>query len=654
MSDQRRTGLQPFLSDVWRPYPAASVGLRVPLLQLLACIVLFIPEKLYVFRAAIPAADAFVGSLNFKERVVLARALTFEGLTLCVACELAFLLTMYLLPTTRITLRRAVAFTWGGLFFAMSAYQLAAFLHWEHFFTYPSWAELHLTTSTGPLLASLGRLLDDRPFASMFVLFALLHSGALYAALRSSKPLNMAEIRAWVSFSAVVAGFALSGWIGPRFPLAWDITTHPIVALLYSQARMTSPKVMQVTPGSTDECSHSSFAPTADGQTAPAPRWPRPVRAEDMPHVVVLFWESIPARRVYPWNPDPKVTPRLAAMRDRLCTFDRFYSNGSLSFPSRFEFLFGEYCPMAVQNWGIRSVPFSLPEVFKHAGYRTFAIGSNNMQFSGTQQMLMQAGFDEIEEPTRYGEGYLPHVWGVDDRVAFDRLKIAIEEKHRAPLFTLVLSSTTHHPYQMNLPGFPPESLEPVDRYAAGIRFDDALIADFADWLDHRKDGRPVVFVVVGDHGEAFSEHPGVLAHGNSLYEEATHVTAFVVGRQRLGLPDHISTLGSMIDLPPTVLELAGIPAPPEYQGRSIAKSPPDGEVIAYLPYLEARLSLRDGSYTLITGLEGRKSELYDAHADPDEKRDLSRSMPERVECMRRRLASWLELQNPLWKHWFE
>jgi lipoteichoic acid synthase len=622
----------------------------VPFLQLLACIALFIPAKLYVFRAAIPAADRFVSSLSFREKVMLVRALTYEGLALCVACELLFLLTMYVLPRGKITLRRTVAFGWGGVFFLMSFYQLMAFLHWQHFFTYPSWGELTFLSTSGPLVASLGRLLDDRPFATLFVLFALLHSGALVAALKSSKPFSNGEIRAWIGLSAVIAGFALSGWVGPKFPLPWAVTTHPIVALMNSETRLGAPRTMKLMPGPEEPCD----PPPASWVTVPppAPPYPRPTRAQDLPDVVVVYWESVPARAVYPWNPDPNVTPRIAAMKDRLCLLDRFYSNGSLSFPSRFAFLFGQYCPMVVKNWGVRAVPFALPAVFERAGYRTVAIGSNNMEFSGTRQMLLQAGFDRIEDPSGFSEGYLPHVWGVDDRMAFDRLKKSLSEPHAKPMFSLVLTSSSHHPYQYPLPGSPPASLDRHAFYQAAVKFDDGLIADFIDWLDARKNARPILFVVVGDHGEAFDEHPGFVTHGNGLYDEYTHVAAFVAQRQKWGLPERIKSMASLIDLGPTVLELAGQAVPPEYQGRSIAKAPPAGEVYGYLPYMDAKLSLRDERWTLITGLEGVRVELYDALADPEEHRNLADERPALVNCMRRRLAQWLDRQNSMWHSW--
>lgn len=644
-----RPALHQFQSDVHRPYPAASVSLRVAFLQLLACILLFVPAKLYVFRALVPSPDQFVASLAVPDRVLLARALLYEGLTLVLAFETAFLLTMYVLPAGRITLRRAAAFTWGGVFFLVSAYQLLAFLHWQRFFTYPSWVELRLSGgNTGPLVASLGRLLDDRPFATLFVLFAITHAAALYAALRSSKPLSFGEVRAWIAISGIIGGFALSGWVGPKFPLPWTVTTHPLVALLYPEARLGAPKVMKLAPAE-EPCPQSSVA-----APLPAVPWPRRERLADRPDVVVMFWESAPARRVYPWNADRSLTPRLAALEDRICFLENVYSNGSLSFPARFAFLFGQYCPMAVQNWGIRPVDFSVPRQFARAGYRTLAIGSNNMAFSGTRQMLGQAGIDRIEDPGTHGADYLPHVWGVDDRMLFDRLKVALDQKRDWPLFAIALTSSTHHPYQALPPSVAPASTDEADLHAAGMKFDDALLGDLVAWMDRRTSTRPVLLLVVGDHGEGFGEHPDKRAHGNSLHEEATHVACFIVNRQRFGLPARIPSLGSIVDLAPTVLELTGLPVPEEYQGRSLAKSPPGGRAISYLPYLDCRLALRDGSWTLIAGLDPAVNQLYDARTDPLEQTDVAARNPGVVACMRRELAGWLERQNPVWRRWVE
>ena len=97
-----------------------------------------------------------------------------------------------------------------------------------------------------------------------------------------------------------------------------------------------------------------------------------------------------------------------------------------------------------------------------------------------------------------------------------------------------------------------------------------------------------------------------------------------------------------------------GLPVPAEYQGRSLAKSPAGGRAISYLPYLDCRIALRDGSWTLIAGLDPSVNQLYDARTDPLEQTDVAAKNPEIVACMRRELAGWLERQNPVWRRWVE
>jgi arylsulfatase A-like enzyme len=635
--------LTPFQS-VLRPVPEVSISLRLAGLQLLASVAVFVPTKLVMFAAVMPGSIGFMAGLSWIERVLLMRACLYQGLTLVMGLGVAFLASMYMLPTFRPHLRRGVATGWAVLFFVLSAYSLGAFLHWEHFFSYPSWVELRMSGGAGPLLASLGRLADDRAFAALAVLFALAHGAAFHVAVRSTKPLTSREVRVWGGLCALITAYALSGWFGPRMPVPRPVTLHPVVALLYPTARFGAPRALELGP------------PQACPSDIPVPaapvRYVDEIRQDAKPDVVVVFWESAPARSVYPWCGDPKQTPALAARRDRACVMERVYSNGSLSFLARFNFLFGQYSPLVVENWGIPSVPFSLPNVLRANGWTTAAIGSNDMQFSGTHPMLLQAGFELVEEPTRFGSGYVGHLWGVDDRMLFDRIKKLLQQKSERPRFVFGLTSSSHHPYQHPLPGVTPASLSPRDLHAATLRFDDALLGDLVDFLEKRPGGRPTLLLIVGDHGECFGERPGHVGHGSSLYEEVTHVACLIFDSRGNVLPPSIPTLGSILDLAPTLLELLSVSRPPEWQGRSLLGSRPDDRNVAYLPYLDGRFSWREGRYKLVAGAEVEANELYDLEKDPGEMTNLAARRPELVDCYRRRLAKWLTDQTAIWQRW--
>ena len=98
----------------------------------------------------------------------------------------------------------------------------------------------------------------------------------------------------------------------------------------------------------------------------------------------------------------------------------------------------------------------------------------------------------------------------------------------------------------------------------------------------------------------------------------------------------------SHIDLAPTMLELAGVDPGPGWQGRSLAEAirtggEPTARPIAMeiagepkMPPVRQR-AIRDGRHKLISSFDDPRwvEALYDLEADPDERRNLARRMPD-------------------------
>jgi arylsulfatase A-like enzyme len=74
--------------------------------------------------------------------------------------------------------------------------------------------------------------------------------------------------------------------------------------------------------------------------------------------------------------------------------------------------------------------------------------------------------------------------------------------------------------------------------------------------------------VLIGDHGEEFMEH-GMFLHGQSLYQELLDVPLIFKGP---GIPAGVTTdkLVSHVDIVPTILDLAGMPAEKRLPGMSL------------------------------------------------------------------------------------
>ena len=100
-----------------------------------------------------------------------------------------------------------------------------------------------------------------------------------------------------------------------------------------------------------------------------------------------------------------------------------------------------------------------------------------------------------------------------------------------------------------------------VDRYDQNLRYLDDQLGDLLDEL-----GPEVPVVLFADHGEEFWDHDD-FEHGHTLYDELLRIPLLVRGP---GVPaGRAQAPVSLLDVAPTVLDLAGVPAT-ELTGRSL------------------------------------------------------------------------------------
>ncbi len=164
--------------------------------------------------------------------------------------------------------------------------------------------------------------------------------------------------------------------------------------------------------------------------------------------------------------------------------------------------------------------------------------------------------------------------------------------------------------------------------------------------LDH------ATIVVVGDHGEEFREHGGLM-HGTTLYEESVRIPLLLVGT---GVPAGrvVTDPVSIVDIAPTVLDVVGLPPEPRFEGRSLlgdlAPTPGSSHdvVLELLPTgrgvdtrRHAAGLLHDGLKVLMGPLGGRP-EAYDLRHDPRETRQDPPALAAETPVLRARLAERL------------
>ena len=192
------------------------------------------------------------------------------------------------------------------------------------------------------------------------------------------------------------------------------------------------------------------------------------------------------------------------------------------------------------------------------------------------------------------------------------------------------------------------------------VRLRDALVAA-GEWED-------TVFVLVGDHGENIGDH-GLMDHQYCLYDTLLHVPLVVHGGAFEGRGED-DRLVSLVDVAPSLLDAAGVPAPSareEFQGRSFhPESDADEHDFVFAEYAEPQPSMRaleehvdevpehvyeydrslravrSADYKLVRGSDGSR-ELYHVAEDPSETTDLLDRRPGTADDLSRVLDEWLD-----------
>ena len=184
-----------------------------------------------------------------------------------------------------------------------------------------------------------------------------------------------------------------------------------------------------------------------------------------------------------------------------------------------------------------------------------------------------------------------------------------------------------------------------VQAYLASVSYADAEVGRILDALDASGRSNETIIVLFSDHGFHLGEKQRW--RKQTLWEESTRVPLIFVVPGITAPDSRASQPVSLMDIYPTLAELAGLPIPEHVEGKSLLPLLQDPAVswdsAAITTSGFRNHSVRTGRYRY-TRYSDRSEELYDLDADPHEWNNLIGEAG--ASSVRDALAAWLPTSN--------
>ncbi len=372
-------------------------------------------------------------------------------------------------------------------------------------------------------------------------------------------------------------------------------------------------------------------------------------------HFVLYIVDALRADHLEPYGYEKSTSPNIVALATDGTLFQRAYAQAPWTRPAYASLITSLY----PETHGVKNsmeIPekladdiITLAEVFRDNGYLTagFIVNGFAQSYFGMDQ-----GLDlSFEYPSKFP--MIPYYVNVGE-VTDDILRW-VDRYSNVPWFLTVFVVDPHEPYVPPAEYCEPYGCErPIEHYDAEIKFVDDYFGKFIDRLKSRRIYKDTTICFTADHGEEFGEHGGYY-HGNTLYEEVIHIPLLLKTSIAPG-GGTVEQLVEQVDIAPTLVSLAGLQPPAEWQGRNLepllindGRPPQEKPVFACLhrsvfpsdseetaagsekKTTRSIYSVRKGNLKLIETREGESApewQLFDLSKDMQEKNSVALTHP--------------------------
>jgi arylsulfatase A-like enzyme len=298
----------------------------------------------------------------------------------------------------------------------------------------------------------------------------------------------------------------------------------------------------------------------------------------------------------------------------------------------------------------------TLAEAFRSRGYATAAWVAN--PFVAANPFGLTRGFERvvqvIDKPPLVNINDLPA-----DAADITRQVVPWLKQNGDRPFFLYLHSLDLHAEYRRRPPFAQRFVSrertgdahQLDLYDNELASNDREIGHLLEALKREGLYDRTIVAITADHGEEFGEH-GFTRHGHTLFDSLLQVPLVVKLPASARRGQRIAALAASIDIAPTLLDFAGLPAPQGFQGASLRPAVEGRAEPAHPVVFAEQLSPKE---VLYAGTDGRfkyiyqlipspKEMLFDLASDPGETRDLLASAPDATRGLKSEVLNFMQL----------
>ncbi len=213
---------------------------------------------------------------------------------------------------------------------------------------------------------------------------------------------------------------------------------------------------------------------------------------------------------------------------------------------------------------------FTIADLLKSRGYHTQFVYGGESHFDNMKSFFLGNGFTDMQDFPTFKDPQFVGSWGASDGDLYnhaDELFTELEKQDK-PFFSLVFSSSNHSPFE-----YPDNKIvpfnEPKSTVENAVKYADFALGEFFKKAKGSTYWDDTVFLVVADHdARATGDLPVPIGHFK--------IPAIITGG---GIePRMDDRLISQLDLPPTVLSMAGINSINPMIGHDLTQEVPEAK----------------------------------------------------------------------------